>query len=106
VRLDDVITNQSKNILLKLDTHGYEIPIFEGAQLILPHTDVIIVEIYGFYVSPTGKLFHEISVFLKNKGFRLFDLVDIMRRPSDNAFWQADAIYLKESHEVFSSNKY
>lgn len=96
----------ASTVLLKLDTHGYEFPIFEGGSETLKKTDAIIVEVYGFNVSPTGKLFHEVSSYLADKGFRLFDIVDVMRRPDDNAFWQADAIYLKNNNNVFSSDGY
>lgn len=94
------------SVLLKLDTHGYEIPIFEGAKETLKCTEAIIVEVYGFHVSPTGKLFHQVSTYLADKGFRLFDIVDVRRRPKDNAFWQADAIYLKSDYSIFSNNSY
>jgi FkbM family methyltransferase len=104
IKLDDKTVTAKEGILLKLDTHGYEIPIFEGAIETLKKTEVVIVEVYGFYVSPTAVLFHEISDYLLSKGFRLFDIVDIMRRDSDSAFWQADAIYVRESGEIFKSN--
>jgi hypothetical protein len=72
----------------------------------LKNTIVIVVEVYGFHVSPTGQLFHDVSGYLLGKGFRLFDIVDVMRRAKDNAFWQADAVYLKKDHPVFSNNQY
>ncbi len=104
-KLDSLI-NTEGSVLLKLDTHGYEIPIFRGAEKLLSNTIAIIVEVYGFNVSPTGLLFHEISDYLFKKGFRLFDIVDIMRRPKDQAFWQADAVYLKKDHPIFNDSKY
>lgn len=104
--LDEICKDSHGSFVLKLDTHGYEIPIFEGAAKTLKYTDAIIVEVYGFYVSPTGKLFHELSDYLMDKGFRLYDIVDVMRRQNDNAFWQADAIYLRADHMVFNDNSY
>ena len=106
IKLYDKTVSAKEGILLKLDKHGYEIPIFEGAVETLKKTEDVIVEVYGFYVSPTAVLFHEISDYLFRKGFRLFDIVDIIRRDSDKAFWQADAIYVKESNEIFKSNIY
>ena len=106
IALDDVIQNYEKKFLLKLDTHGFEMPIIRGARQILRNTTCLIVEVYGFYVSPYGKLFHEISEYLSEQNFRLFDIVDVMRRSGDNAFWQADAVYLRSDHPVFKNNKY
>jgi FkbM family methyltransferase len=105
-KLDNYVDEFRSPCLLKLDTHGYEIPIFEGGQQTLQMTDALVVEVYGFYVSPTGHLFHDISGYLLDKGFRLFDIVDVMRRAKDNAFWQADAVYLRKDHPVFSNNQY
>lgn len=107
IALDDIVKDRDDRlILLKLDTHGFEIPIFKGAEKTLNSTIAIVVEVYGFFVSPTAKLFHEISKYLETKGFRLFDIVDVRRRASDQAFWQADAIYLRDDHAVFSDNAY
>lgn len=106
ISLDDHVSPSGRSVLIKLDTHGYEIPIFEGAIQTLKRTEAIIVEVYGFKVSPTALLFHEISDYLFKQDFRLFDIADILRRDSDKAFWQADAVYLKKSNPIFASNKY
>lgn len=106
IKLDDKTKNVANGILLKLDTHGYEMPIFNGADQTLEKTEAIIVEVYGFFISPTAILFHEISDHLFKRGFRLFDIADIMRRNSDQAFWQADAIYLKNSDKIFANNNF
>ena len=104
--IDELVGSQGTNFLIKLDTHGYEIPILKGASGTLKKTDALIIEVYGFYVSPTAILFHEISDYLMKIGFRLYDIVDVMRREKDQAFWQADAVYLKSDHPVFSDNRY
>lgn len=106
VRLDEVTEGKPGRILLKLDTHGYELPILEGCSGIWGRMDCMIIEVYGFHVSPTGPLFHELSAFLAEKGFRLYDVVDFVRRKKDNAFWQADAVYLRSDSKVFQDNSY
>lgn len=106
--VDEVLAQKykPKSCLLKLDTHGYEIPIFEGSKETLKNTEAIVVEVYGFYVAPDSKLFHEVSQYLLNRGYRLFDIIDILRRPKDGAFWQCDAIFLRSNHEVFANEGY
>lgn len=108
--LDTIIANQGlenkKDVLLKLDTHGFEIPIFEGALKTFPNISVIIVEVYGFFVSPHSKLCWEIAEYLNDKGYRLFDIVDILRREKDNAFWQADFVFMKSEDPIFKDNSY
>lgn len=104
--LDDILDRKETSCIVKLDTHGYELPILNGAREILKCTDAFIIEVYGFHISPTSALFHEISNKMEEFGFRLFDIVDVMRRPCDQAFWQADAIYIKSSHPCFKNNAY
>lgn len=106
--LDDILIELKKTgpYLLKLDTHGFEIPIFEGAKQMLENTELIIVEVYGFYVAPNSLLFWQICEYLNTQGFRLFDIVDTMRRSKDEAFWQADAFFMKKSNPIFADNLY
>ena len=106
MKIDDIVTKDGGPFLIKLDTHGYEIPILEGAIKTLENTEAMIIEVYGFYVSPTAVLFHKLSEYLEKLGFRLFDIVDVMRRENDNAFWQADAVYLRIENSVFKENHY
>ncbi len=106
VRVDDIVKEAGRSILLKLDTHGYELPILKGAEETLGRTSLLVIEVYGFRISPTCLLFHELSAELENRGFRLIDMVDIMRRPGDQAFWQCDAFYIRKDHPVFANNSY
>ncbi len=106
VKLDDYFDSFSQPILLKFDTHGFEQPILKGAKRTLGKTEAIIMEVYGFDISPTAVRFPQMCVHLEELGFRLWDIVDIMRRPSDQSFWQADAIFLRSEHHVFNNNSY
>lgn len=104
--IDSIVKDNPGSLMIKLDTHGYEIPILKGAEASLKKTDLLIIEVYGFRVSPTCLLFNELSNYLDEKGFRLVDIVDVMRRPTDAAFWQADAFYIRKDHPAFSNNNF
>jgi FkbM family methyltransferase len=92
--------------LLKLDTHGYEVPIFEGASQVLKETQLIIVECYGFHIAPGSLLFWETCEYLDKKGFRLIDIVDVVHRPKDHCFWQCDAFFIPKHHPALKFNTY
>ena len=106
ITIDEIVSDQKGDILIKFDTHGYEVPILKGAKQSFNRISAMVIEVYGFPISPTCLLFHELSAYLDTLGFRLFDIVDIMRRPGDHAFWQADAFYLRKDHPVFQKNSY
>ena len=92
--------------LIKLDTHGFELPIFKGGLATLAKTEVIIVECYNFKISPECLLFYEMCKYLDGKGFRCIDLADPLWRPYDNAFWQMDLIFIKKDSPQFSYSNY
>ena len=92
--------------VIKLDTHGYEVPIIDGAEKILKDTQLLIIECYGFKIAPFSLLFWEMCAYLKSKGFRLIDIVDIDLRKKDGAFWQCDAFFIPDTSPCFSSNSY
>lgn len=91
---------------LKLDTHGHEVPVLEGATWTLQQTQLLIIEAYNFPLTPGCLRFHELCAWLEARGFRCCDLADPMRRPSDGALWQMDLAFAPATSPLFSSNTY
>jgi len=91
---------------LKLDTHGYEVPIFEGARALLKRSALLIVECYNFRLTAQSLLAHEMCAYLAGHGFRCIDLCDPLYRPRDGALWQMDLFFAPASDAVFESNVY
>lgn len=87
--------------LLKLDTHGFEVPILEGASVTLAQTEAIVIECYNFKISPECLRFHEMCSWLEERGFRCIDLVDVMRRPNIDALWQMDLVFMRTDRPEF-----
>jgi len=104
---EEVTSNALKGpFLLKLDTHGFEVPIFEGAKKSLVNTDVVIVETYNFDLTEDSLKFWEMCTYLEQKGFRPIDLMEPMFRPIDNAFWQIDFVFIRADRPEFQINDY
>jgi FkbM family methyltransferase len=97
--------------VLKLDVQGAELPVLKGAEhqlresLLAVITEVEFVELYE-----GQPLFADIDVFLRQRGFRLFDLdirrwrrkplgPDFERLRVGQAVW-ADALYLRDVVEA------
>ncbi len=92
--------------LIKFDTHGFEVPILNGAAETLEQTAVIIIECYNFRIAPPCLLFHEMCALLEKKGFRCIDLIDPTRRPLDNCLWQLDLVFARNTRAEFSQPRY
>jgi FkbM family methyltransferase len=91
---------------LKLDTHGHELQIFEGARGILAQARLLIVECYNFRLAPQSLLAHEMCAWLGERGFRCIDLCDPLYRARDGALWQMDLFFVPASDAAFASNSY
>jgi FkbM family methyltransferase len=91
---------------IKLDTHGFEVPILEGAKAALRNTNLLIIEVYNFTLRPGALRFFEMCDYLQPLGFSPIDLCDPLYRPSDGAFWQCDMFFLRNDSTEFKSNDY
>ncbi|KAA1053967.1 hypothetical protein FH063_002202 [Azospirillum argentinense] len=92
--------------LIKLDTHGFEVPILEGAEAILSQTNLVVIEVYVFHVHPQALLFHEICHWMAEKGFRPIDISEPLWRPRDGALWQFDLFFVPATQQEFACNAY
>jgi FkbM family methyltransferase len=106
--IDNLVSRWSLNgpFLVKLDTHGFEVPILEGARQTMAQSAMLIIEAYNFTLCPGALRFYELCEFLETRGFRCVDVFDLMVRPKDSAFWQMDMVFLPAAHPVFRSNSY
>lgn len=106
--IDDVVDDKQLKgpYLIKLDTHGYELPILEGATHVLGDSQFLIIEAYNFKLTSNCVRFHELCDWLELKGFRCIDLADPMRRPIDGALWQLDLVFTRADNPAFKSNNY
>jgi len=107
-KLDTLVDRMSMQppFILKLDTHGYEVPIFEGASGLLKDTQLIIVESYNFKLVEGCLRFHELCAFLEERGFRCVDICEPMHRVKDDVFWQMDMFFIPATSPVFQYNQY
>jgi FkbM family methyltransferase len=92
--------------LVKMDTHGYEIPILNGASETLAQTEVLVMECYNFRIAPQCLLFHEMCAHMEKRGFRCIDLIEAKRRPLDNCLWQMDIVFARNNRPEFSLARY
>ncbi|MAP55644.1 FkbM family methyltransferase [Altibacter sp.] len=92
--------------LLKLDTHGFEVPILEGAEQVISQANLIIIEAYNFNIESNSLCFWELCDYMQKLGFRPLEVVDLMAREYDGAFWQMDIFFIKKDDPTFRYIKY
>jgi FkbM family methyltransferase len=106
--LDDLLkTHQVPGpIMIKLDTHGVEIPILSGAMETLKRTNVLVIEAYNFAFAPPTVPFWDLCRHLTKLGFRPLDVFDLLYREVDNAFWQFDLLFVRDDLPLFQDPRY
>ena len=92
--------------LLKLDTHGFEREILEGATRVLEGCSLLVIEAYNVELRPGSLRIHELVAYVETRGFRCLDLADPMHRPKDSMLWQVDLIFARADRPEFADNAY
>lgn len=106
--LDSSVSSLKLNgpFLLKLDTHGFEKNILQGAEQTLKECNVLIIEAYNFRITDEAFLFWELCAYLSTLGFRPIDIVDLMHRKLDNSLWQMDLFFIRSEWNGFTHITY
>ncbi len=89
---------------IKIDTQGYELEILKGAEKTMQHTQFILLEVSLIDIYKGCPMVAEVMVFMQAKGFVLYDICSLMRRPFDDALYQSDFLFVKEN-SPFRANK-
>lgn len=91
------ILSESKNIFIKIDCQGSEIPILKGSTSILSRTDFILLEIplFGVYNEGVPNFLEHIK-FMDSIGFVAYDILE--HHYINNFNMQVDMIFINKTH--------
>lgn len=101
--------SQEHNIkpdLIKLDLQGYELDALKGASSLLESTEVFIIE-FGClqaYIDRTTP--NDLMQLMYNNDYCLYDIVDLIYRPYDNALTGGDFFFVKNGSKLKSYTGY
>ena len=97
--LQDSFLQEAKNILIKIDCQGAEIPILKGSTSILNKTDFIILEIplFGQYNEGVPTFLEHIK-FMESIGFVPYDIID--NHYINNFNMQVDMLFINKTHKL------
>jgi len=96
--LHNDILKEAKNILIKIDCQGAEIPILKGSTSILNKTDFIILEmpLFGQYNEGVPNFLEHIT-FMDSIGFTVYDIID--NHYINNFNMQVDVLFINKNHQ-------
>jgi FkbM family methyltransferase len=98
--------NLKPPFLIKLDTHGFEVPILEGAQDALKQAELVIIETYNFQLNNDSLKYYQMCKYMEDLGFSSIEMVDSMLRLFDKSFWQMDTFFIPSNSKEFNYRGY
>ncbi|WP_018078845.1 FkbM family methyltransferase [Thiobacillus denitrificans] len=99
-RLDGVIhpfIEQSRKLLLKVDTQGYEMPVLEGAESLLPRVHGIQLELSLVPLYEGQVLYKAMIEWLAARGFELWSVMPGFVNQSSGRMLQMDGVFFRSS---------
>lgn len=97
-RLDDFafpFIQSSKNLLLKIDTQGYELPVLDGAEALLKRVRGIQLELSLVPLYAGQILYKEMIELLTTKGFELWSVMPGFVDESNGRMLQMDGVFFR-----------
>jgi FkbM family methyltransferase len=91
---------------LKLDVQGYELEVLKGAEQVLRSVEAVMMEVNLIAVYQGAPLIHEVIGYMAARGFRVYDVCTLFRRPYDNALWQMDMIFVRAASALMASTRW
>jgi len=92
--------------LIKLDTHGFEIPILKGATDTLKQSSLVIIECYNYRIAVDSLKYFEMCEYMDKNGFSSIEMVDVMLRKHDASLWQMDIFFIPSSSREFTYSSF
>lgn len=105
-RLDSIVPSVVGPALLKIDAQGYELEILKGAQGILDEIDAVLLEVAIIEINVGAPLIADVTAFMKTLGFFVCEVLEIHRRPLDQALNQIDLLFVRENSILFSDKRH
>jgi FkbM family methyltransferase len=105
-RLDSVVGEIEGPAFLKIDTQGYELEVLKGSISVLGSIDAILLEVAIIEINEGAPLLHEVLAHMKSIGFVTYDLLEIHRRPLDQALNQIDILFIREDSAFLADKRH
>lgn len=105
-RLDSILRSIEGPALLKIDTQGYELEVLKGATALLKDVEAILLEVAVIGINEGAPLLHEVLPFMSNIGFVTYEIVEIHRRPLDQATNQIDVLFVRPESQLLQDKRH
>ena len=92
--------------MLKIDSQGYELEILKGSSRLLQKTSSVLLEISIIEINEGAPLLHEVVAFMASHGFLACEIMELHRRPFDQALNQLDFLFVREDSPLLADKRH
>jgi FkbM family methyltransferase len=92
--------------LLKIDAQGYELEILKGAAECLKVFEAVLLEVALIEINEGAPLLHDVLIFMDKLGFVAGEILEVHRRPLDNAMSQIDIIFIQKGSVLLADRRF
>jgi FkbM family methyltransferase len=92
--------------LVKVDVQGAELAVVRGASATLPETEALICEVSFFDFFIGGVSFAQLIAEMDARGFCVYDIANLTRRPLDGALSQGDVTFVPAASPLRAEHVY
>jgi FkbM family methyltransferase len=105
-RLDSTVLSATSPTFLKIDAQGYELEVLKGAQQLLPSIEAILLEVAIIEINEGAPILADVVSFMKTIGFVTCEILEIHRRPLDQALNQIDILFVRAESILMSDKRH
>lgn len=88
--------------LIKADIQGFELEMLKGAPRCLEHAELVLLEVSFHQVYANAPLAHDVVAWMRDRGFRLYDICTYGQRNSDRQLTQSDFLFAPARSKLFA----
>ncbi|HTE02434.1 MAG TPA: FkbM family methyltransferase [Mucilaginibacter sp.] len=91
---------------IKIDTQGYELEILKGGEKTLSTAEFVLLEVSFLDIYKNCPLAADVILFMQQRGFILYDICTLMKRPLDGMLYQADFLFIQENSQLRNDKRW
>jgi FkbM family methyltransferase len=84
---------------IKIDTQGFELEILKGGDKTLASAQFVLLEVSFLDIYVNCPLAADVISYMNNKGFVIYDICTLMKRPLDKTLYQADFLFVRSGSD-------
>lgn len=105
-RFDSAIDGFERPALCKIDVQGAETAVIRGMGERVAEIDFFIIEASTIATQAASPEFAELFALMQLRGFVVFDIIGLRRRPLDGALAQMDVVFVREDSPLRADKRW